>query len=54
MMKTYDRSVTRARDVLGKIGGFMNVLNRFFGFLGTYFSAKFVASSLTSDLYLQK
>ena len=54
MMKTYNRNVKRAMDILGKIGGFMNITNRIFGIFGSYFSAKFIIQSLTSDLYLQK
>lgn len=53
-IKKSERSSMQILDMLGDIGGFLQVWDILFAFLGGYFSSRFFQAQITEDFYLTK
>ena len=51
---TFERNSVGILDLLGDIGGVMEVIDLVTAFIGTFFSAKFFSAAVASSLYIKK
>lgn len=46
------RSSVEILDHIGDIGGFVDAMHLIFGFVGSYFSAKFIFASMAGQMFV--